>query len=118
MVSAGGLEDDEPLTLLAEDVDALSPRVLRQRLTESRLALQRQQARLAHLRSSRSLAQQVIEAEGQLRESAERTVECLEAELSRLRSRNSLLADQLHARDVQISRIVATSGHTPPASPE
>jgi hypothetical protein len=107
IVSAGGLEGEEPglHVLFDVDVSQLSAEQLRVRMEDAQRAFKRQNARLAHLRSARQRAQQVMEAESHLRTSAERSVEVLEAELNRLRTRNTQLADQLHAREVQLNRI-------------
>lgn len=107
IVSAGGLEEDEPglRALFAVDVARLSAEQLRTRMEDAQRAFVRQNARLAHLRSARKRALQVGEAEAQLRSCAEHSVAVLEAELARLRKTNAVLADQLHARQVQLSRL-------------
>jgi hypothetical protein len=85
IVSAGGLEGEEPglACLFDVDVSQLTADQLRVRMEDAQRAFKRQNARLAHLRTARQRAQQVMEAESHLRSSAERSIEVLEAELNR-----------------------------------
>jgi hypothetical protein len=116
IVSAGGMEEDEPglRSLFEVDVALLSAEQLRMRMADAQRAFTRQNARLAHLRASRKQALQVMEAESRLRSSAEQSIEVLESELARLRARNTVLADQLHAREVQINRLGDLSNQPTP----
>jgi hypothetical protein len=110
------MEEDEPglRSLFEVDVALLSAEQLRMRMADAQRAFTRQNARLAHLRASRKQALQVMEAESRLRSSAEQSIEVLESELARLRARNTVLADQLHAREVQINRLGDLSNQPTP----
>jgi chromosome segregation ATPase len=110
------MEEDEPglRSLFEVDVALLTAEQLRVRMEDAQRAFTRQNARLAHLRASRKQALQVMEAESRLRASAEQSIEVLESELARLRARNTVLADQLHAREVQINRLGDLSAQATP----
>ena len=106
--------DDDALPSL-ENIDKLNATDLRRLLRQAQTVLKRLNTRVAQLQSSRTLMQQVHDAEAHLRQSAEQSVEYLELELARVRLRNTSLTDQLHARDVQIARL---SGTATPIKPQ
>ena len=102
---AAALDDVLAALDACEQLDATQLRRIARR---THALLERQRARVVELDASRRAASQAYDAEQLLRQSAEQSATLLERELERVRARATLLADQLHAREVQLARLSAT----------